>query len=420
MDTMKALKRAWETTWRYRALWIFGVILALTIMSWSTAASYGRDDHRDGGSLIYVLPNGDSIKIPGRADDRSDDSGDIVFNYKHQADDRPYCQGDVIINYNPPDEYSMGVVSRDKEGHLDLKPLELGPKVVSAIIAIGIGVTGLIALLSIAAIVARYVAETALIRMVADYEETGQKHGVRQGFRMGWSRTAFRLFLINLLVGLPATLAFILLFLVALAPVLLWITESTAAGVIGTLTTVGLFFPVFLLLIAVTTVLTLLIRFFWRTCALEELGVLASIRQGLSIVRRHLKDVAVMWGITLGVRVGWTIATITMAIMLFPAIILLIIAGGVLAGLPALLVGGLAGLVFEGPVPWVLAGTVGVPIFFLVVAAPWLFLDGLREVFLSSTWTTTYRELRALESLQAEPGQVPELDAPGLAAAPVA
>jgi hypothetical protein len=71
-------------------------------------------------------------------------------------------------------------------------------------------------------------------------------------------------------------------------------------------------------------------------------------------------------------------------------------------------------------VPWVLAGAVGVPIFFLVVAAPWLFLGGLREVFLSSTWTTTYRDLRALESLQAEPGQLPKLETPGLAAAPLA
>ena len=39
MNYTKALKRAWETTWRYRALWIFGVILALTTISWSTAAS---------------------------------------------------------------------------------------------------------------------------------------------------------------------------------------------------------------------------------------------------------------------------------------------------------------------------------------------------------------------------------------------
>ena len=30
MDQIRVLKRAWEITWRYRALWVFGIILALT------------------------------------------------------------------------------------------------------------------------------------------------------------------------------------------------------------------------------------------------------------------------------------------------------------------------------------------------------------------------------------------------------
>jgi hypothetical protein len=36
------------------------------------------------------------------------------------------------------------------------------------------------------------------------------------------------------------------------------------------------------------------------------------------------------------------------------------------------------------------------------------------EVFKSSTWTLTYRELRALEGLEAERGEVPKLDTPSL------
>jgi hypothetical protein len=420
MNYTKALKRAWETTWRYRALWIFGVILALTTISWSTAASYDRDDDRDGSSLIYVLPNGDSIAIPGRADDRSDDSGDIVFNYKHQADDRSYHKGDIIINYNPPDDYSVGVVSRSKEGHLHLELLAARPEVVSTIITIGIALVCLIVLLIIAAAIARYVAETALIGMVDDYDETGQKHSVREGFRMGWSRTAFRLFLIKLLIGLPVAVAFILLFVLAAAPLLLWATKSTAIGVFGTVTTVGLGFLVTLLLIVVITVLSLLRRFFWRACALEELGVIESIRQGFGIVRRHLKDVVIMWLIMIAVQIGWVITLIATAIVLFPAIILLIVVGGVLGVLPALLIGGLASLIFEGAVPWILAGVAGLPIFILVVAAPWMFLGGLMEVFKSSVWTLTYQELRALESLEVESEQLPRLDASGLEAAPSA
>ena len=418
MDHVKVLKQAWHNVWHYRALWIFGIILALTTTSWSAWEWLQRSDDRDGNheanSLVYVLPNGSTVEIPGRDDDWSEDGGDIVFNYKHQADDRPYHKGDIIINYNPPDDYSVGVVSRSKEGHLHLELLEARPEVVSAIITIGIALACLIVLLIIAAAIARYVAETALIQTVDDYDETGQKHSIREGFRMGWSRTAFRLFLIKLLIGLPVVVAFILLFVLVAAPLLLWTTKSTAIGVFGTMTTVGLGFLVTLLLIVVITVLSLLRRFFWRACAVEELGVIESIRQGFGIVRQHPKDVVIMWLIMIGVQIGWVIALIATAIVLFPAIILLIFVGGVLAGLPALLIGGLAGLIFEGAVPWILAGVVGVPIFILVMAAPWIFLGGLMEAFKSSVWTLSYRELRALESAKR-----PELDTSGLEVAPV-
>jgi hypothetical protein len=52
-----------------------------------------------------------------------------------------------------------------------------------------------------------------------------------------------------------------------------------------------------------------------------------------------------------------------------------------------------------------------------VVSVPWLFLGGLVEVFKSSVWTLTYRELRALEGLEMEdaetgPEALPDLDAP--------
>ena len=224
----------------------------------------------------------------------------------------------------------------------------------------------------------------------------------------------------ELLVNLRMNRAFILLFVLTLAPLLLWATGSTVAGVIGVATTIGLFFPILFLAIVAGVVLSLLRQFFWRACALEEMGVIESIRQGFGIVRRHLKDVVIMWLIMIAVQIAWVIALIATAIVLFPAIILLIVVGGVLAGLPALLIGGLAGLIFEGAVPWILAGVVGLPIFILVMAAPWVFLSGLMEVFKSSVWTLTYQELRALESLETESEQLPKLDTSGSEAAPIA
>ena len=368
MDHIKVLKRAWEIVWRYRVLWVFGIILALT-----TARSTPFRGNGGQGGVQYNLDEED-------------------FNLPEDWFDVPEIPPDVEI------------------------PPEIGPLagVVGVLIAVGIALACVAVFLFVASRVARYVAETALIRMVDDYEETGEKQTVRRGFRMGWSRTALRLFLIDLLINLPLTIVFIVLFLLAFAPLLLWITKSTAAGVTGTVGTIGLFLLVLFLAIVVGAVVSLLEHFFRRACALEEAGVVESIRQGFGIVRRHLMDVAIMWLIMVGVDIGWIIVIIAALIVLFPVIILLIIVGAVLGGLPALLVGGLASLVFEGVVPWILAGVVGLPIFILVMAAPWLFLGGLMEVFKSSVWTLTYRELRALEGIEPEPDRLPELDEPDL------
>jgi hypothetical protein len=334
MDHIKVLKRAWEIMWRYRALWVFGIILALT-----TAGLRG---------------NGPQATFGGDGDNGGGNSG-----------------------FSPPGP-------------------EIPPEVVGILIAIGAAVACAIVIFIVVSVIARYVAETALIRMVDDYEETGEKRGVREGFRMGWSRTAWRLFLIDLLIGLPTAVVLIFLFLLALAPLLLWVTKNTVAGAIGTVATIGLFLLFVLLAIIVSLVLSLLMHFFRRACALEELGVIEAIREGFGVVRRHLKDVGIMWIIMTGLGLAWTL-------LMIPVTILLVIAGLILAGLPALLMGGLVSLVL-GPIGLILAAAIGIPILILVVAAPSLFLGGLAEVFKSSVWTLTYRELRALEGLEAAKG----------------
>ena len=314
MDHGKVLKRAWGILWGYRALWVFGFILALT-------AGGGGGGGR--GSNTWA-------------------------------------------------QYSF-------EG--------IPPRIGGILVAIGISLACLVAILIIAAAIARYVAETALIQMVDGYEETGRKQTVGEGFRLGWSRSAFRLFLIDLVIGVPTTLIFILLLLLAAAPLLLWLTKSTVAGVLGTAMAIGLGLPVILLAIIVAVVLSVLKPFFRRVCVLEGLGVTESIRQGYTMVTQNLKDVGLMWLITLGLRIGWAIAMIPIAFLLF-------IVGTALGGSLAFVAGGLARLFFlKGAAPWITAAMVGIPIFILVIAVPLSFLSGLFETFISSTWTLTYREL---------------------------
>jgi hypothetical protein len=266
---------------------------------------------------------------------------------------------------------------------------DIPPGVASSIVAIALGMICLIAVLIVVASVARYVAEAALIRMVGDHEETGQRHSVWEGFRLGWSRAAFRLFLIDLLTTLPVVLALIVILLIAASPLLMWTTRSTTARVIGTAASVSLILLVMLLAIVVGVGLSILTRLFRRVCVLERQGVTESIRKGYALARQHIGAVLLMWLITLGLG-------IVFVVLMIPDVLLLVLLGALLGGVPALAVGALATPVFGVAAPWILAAVIGLPIFVLVVAVPLTLLNGLWEAFKSSVWTLAYRRLLAL------------------------
>ncbi|MBC8507907.1 MAG: hypothetical protein H8D34_23820 [Chloroflexi bacterium] len=55
----------------------------------------------------------------------------------------------------------------------------------------------------------------------------------------------------------------------------------------------------------------------------------------------------------------------------------------------------------------------GVPILLLCIVAPLAFLSGLKETYVSTSWTLAYREIRAIENLDLEISAdevLPELD----------
>ena len=71
MSHVEVLKRAWKMLWSYRAVWVFGIILALTTVSWETVVFYGGGNGDDkGASVNYV----------------NDEGGKLILNYKRQAD----------------------------------------------------------------------------------------------------------------------------------------------------------------------------------------------------------------------------------------------------------------------------------------------------------------------------------------------
>lgn len=381
MDHMSVLKRAWRILWNYRALWIFGVILALTTFSWQSTAWTRQDGSRsEDGKGIQIIVNDDfSIRLPGE--------GLII---------------DLIGAEGPSVKIQSGQAWKEVANLRDLVGEVAPADLVSALITVLIAASAILGLLYILGKIAYYVAETAIIRMVAGYDAAGEALTIRQGFRTGWSRSAWRLFLIDLVVVLPVVCAIILLFILILSPLLLWATRDTAVGVFGTLVSAGLFFPFLAIVFVVAGLIALLLRFFHRACVLENLGVRESITHGLSVVRRHWRDVGVMWLIMIGLGFAWTLALIPLGLILIPLLLVLIIAGMIVGAVPAVLTAAIANLFVQDVLAWVLGVLVGLPFFILTVASPLIFLSGLWHTYKSSTWTLAYRELRGLEVLQTE------------------
>jgi hypothetical protein len=381
MNHTQILKQAWHNVCHYRALWIFGLILALTTFSWGAAAFYGRDTQEGNWNGITVVTR----------------SGETFFEALRRT-----IREEI-------DELDRELDGADRE--LEFLAQELHIEIESDIRAFLTVLAGVLVVTYVAAKIARYVSEMALIHMVDEAAETGKRRTVRQGLRMGWSRRTWQLFLIDLLINVPAVLAGVLLFALLFSPIPLWVKGSEAVVIASALVTGGLVLLAICIIIVTSAALSLLKVVSRRACALEGLGVVASVRRGYAVVRQNLKNVGITWLLMVGVGLTWPV-------LLVPLVLALVGAGTLLGGLSGLLVGGLVSLIWAGEAPVFLALTVGVSIFLLVLVAPLAFLSGFREVFVSSTWTLTYRELSALESL--EPDRLPELDTSGLEIAPVA
>jgi hypothetical protein len=270
-----------------------------------------------------------------------------------------------------------------------------------------IGGLVLLLVVGIGMAIARYVAETATIRMVDEYERSGEKCSVRQGLRYGWSRTAWRLFLINLLVSLPMIFLVLFALLIGLGVFLIILADNTFLTITGIIAAIGLTFLLIFLGVIIGIGLSLLRDFFWRACVLEQVGVREAIRQGWNMVMRNWKSVGLMWLIMIAVRIAWGLGLLVALILCIPLLLVTGLAGILVGGLPTLLVGGISSLFLSGPLPWIVGLIAGLPFFLLVAFSPLFFLRGLELIYNSTVWTLTYRELQALQSLKPSQNEAP-------------
>jgi hypothetical protein len=375
MNTTGILQNSWNLMLRYRALWIFGVILALTTVSF--------------GSALWLR---DTENLPERT----------LVNWEISARDRAWIEENFGLDL--PLSYTLKV--SDLQITLDdpsLSTMERTRLLNIVIIMIAVLLT-----LLVVTLVLRYIAETALIKMVDDQQKSNEVHSPREGWSLGFSYAAIKLFLIDLVVYTLLLMLTPLLFLPALLPVFIMISASPLAISYGLLLMISLSLLSLAALIIMWVAGLITLQLAHRACCLDGLGVLASIWRGLRLMRAQLRGVGLTWLVIVGLELIYPILVV-------PVGIILTAVGLAVSGLLALILGALLALVLAKTTAWTIAFIVGVVLLVLAVAVPLTLLGGLREVFKSSAWTLTFSEAVRNQSVKSTSAPQPALQQLGAA-----
>lgn len=365
IDPIKILQRAWQILWNYRTLWVLGLILALVA----------------GGSL---------------------NSGNNGMQF--QEDNQRY-EGPSFGSVQEAMEYFRGELNRlFTEGIPEANIT--GEALTAFLWTVGVFVLSML-LIGIAVTVAYYVSASAVIRMVDEYENTGTKLTVREGFRIGWSRAAWQLFLINMVVNLPAILFFVALLVGAASFFLSALNGNANISPASLVSIFGLIFLGGFIVLLWSIFFGLLRPFFWRVAVLEDAGVRESLRRSFAMVRENWKSAGLMWLVMIGLGIAWVIVSIIAFIVTLPILILTVLVAAIVSAIPALLLLGIFSLFLTGPLPWIAAGLFILPLFFTIAFSPWLLIGSWKEVYTSIVWTLTYREIKALPAVAPEAELVP-------------
>jgi len=362
IDPIKILQRAWHILWSYRALWVFGLILALA----AGGTSSGNGGNNNG--------------VQWREENRS---------YQFPS-------------YSSPQEFFDD--ARQEIGKLfeqGIPDLDISGEALTAFVWTIVAFVVLMFLVGIIISIVYYVSVTATIRMVDEYEATGTRKTVREGFRIGWSRSAWRVFLINLIVNLPGILFLVALIITGVIVFLAFINGNLTFSAAGVVPLIGLLFLAIFAVVVLSFILSLLRPFFWRVAVLEDAGVRESLRRGWAMVRENWKSAGLMWLVMIGLGIVWIPVTIIAVLITLPIVIVTAAIAVLVVAIPGLLLVGLFSLFLGGPLPWIAAGIFVLPLFFLIAFSPWLLLGSWEKVYTSIVWTLTYREIKALPTLLA-------------------
>lgn len=369
MNLTEVLKKAWQMLWNYRALWLFGAVLALVGPKMTYPGPW-LDLENNNQWIRIKINETTTVRVPG---------AEMTIDFTAPEGVRV-----ITRDFATWEEFNELVDELNREAEISLWPI-----LIEFVVILGVSI--------LLGLIVRYIAETALIRMVDESEEIGSRLSLWQGLRRGFSLRAGRLFIIDLVVAVLAAVAFIILFGLAAAPILLAIGRNETVLITVGVGTLGLVVLATYLWLAVNAVLSLVMQNIRRACVLEEQGFFASIRQGVLMTRHHLKEVGLVWLVWVGLRILWVPLGVLVLIVLVPVLIITILGGVALGSVPATIVALIASSFTSEATSVIMGILAGLPVFILVMILPIVFVGGFVEVYLSTIWTLAYRDLKAME-----------------------
>jgi hypothetical protein len=180
----------------------------------------------------------------------------------------------------------------------------------------------------------------------------------------------WRVFLLNLMVGLAVFAAVVILFLIFIV-----------AGIV----TLGLallcLIPLACLLIPASWVLSVLIEQSTIAIVVEDVGIIEGLQRGWDVIKRNVGPMVVM-ALTLGIGafIAGIILALPVALVFIPPVVSLIF------------VHSLTG-----------AGIVLAVVIFVIYLPIWLVLSGIVRSYVSASWTLTYRRLTGRKPISLAP-----------------
>lgn len=355
-DISTKIKRAWNTIWNYKVLWIFAFLLALT-----------------GGSAMNGGGGG----------------GGTGYRYNGNP------SGDFHLDGSQFDKVMPGWVAGVTTWYeSSVAPLFTADRMVSTIVWMVVIIFAISLLIGLLLALVRYPVETSMMRMVDEYEADGSKKKFKQGWSLGWNSRAFRIWVIDLIVGAPA--------FVLVAGFVTGITIFTlnavkgdfhfAPGMIGLMILAGF---LFIVLAIVMIFVGLWRQFIVRAIAIDDASIGEGFKRGWELLAHNFKNAFLTWLVMVGIKIGFSIAFVLVMLLLIPVMAIMMIPGAIVGAIPGAIAFGISSIFASGPVVWIISGFVALMFFFLVVFSPVTFVGSFFDIFSSSIWTQTYREMKA-------------------------